>query len=151
MNPRACRDASTRAAARMAVRVAGVQAYDALCFPGLAAERGAIACSSACWDFIGIDRRGRDEVASWIAADTPPIYFGFWQHADRDPWPTGSPSVWLCAELGERAAISQPNSAMRPESRVDLAKVVRCQPRGGLFPPATWSFNVVREHTVRPG
>ena len=56
-----------------------IQAYDELCFPGLAAEW-------AEWDgrrpFVGaltmeLTTDADDEVASWIAAGTPPIYFGF--------------------------------------------------------------------------
>ena len=69
--------ASSPAAQRMADRGAlELQAYDELCFPGLAAE----------WDdrrpFVGALTMGLptavdDEVRSWIAAGTPPIYFGF--------------------------------------------------------------------------
>ena len=56
-----------------------IQAYDEVCFPGLAAEW-------AKWDgqrpFVGtltleLPADADDEAASWIAAGTPPIYFGF--------------------------------------------------------------------------
>jgi UDP:flavonoid glycosyltransferase YjiC (YdhE family) len=56
-----------------------IQAYDEVCFPGLAAEW-------AKWNgqrpFVGpltmeLQTDADDEVASWIAAGTPPIYFGF--------------------------------------------------------------------------
>ena len=56
-----------------------IQAYDEVCYPGLAAEW-------AKWDgrrpFVGaltmeLPTDADDEVASWIAAGTPPICFGF--------------------------------------------------------------------------
>ena len=56
-----------------------IQAYDEVCFPGLAAEW-------AKWDgqrpFVGaltmeLTTDADDEVASWIAAGPPPICFGF--------------------------------------------------------------------------
>ncbi len=56
-----------------------IQAYDEVCFPGLAAEW-------AKWDgqrpFVGTltmesPTDADEEVASWIAAGTPPIFFGF--------------------------------------------------------------------------
>ncbi len=81
-----------------------IQAYDELLFPGLSAE----------WQhrrpFVGALTMGLgtdtdEEVASWIAAGTPPIYFGF------GSMPVGSPAdavamiTDVCAELGERALI----------------------------------------------
>jgi UDP:flavonoid glycosyltransferase YjiC (YdhE family) len=56
-----------------------IQAYDEVCFPGLAAEW-------AKWDgrrpFVGaltleLPTDADEEVASWIAAGPPPIFFGF--------------------------------------------------------------------------
>ena len=62
-----------------------IQAYDEICFPGLAAEW-------AKWNgqrpFIGaltmeLPTDADEEVASWIAAGTPPIYFGFGSMPNR--------------------------------------------------------------------
>src|SRR3984885_15422303 len=56
-----------------------IQAYDVACFPGLATEW-------AKWDgkrpfvgalTLGLATEADEEVASWVAAGTPPIYFGF--------------------------------------------------------------------------
>ena len=81
-----------------------IQAYDELCFPGLSAEWGARR------PFVGAltmewPTDADDEVASWITAGTPPIYFGF------GSMPVGSLKDLVtmiggaCAELGERALI----------------------------------------------
>jgi UDP:flavonoid glycosyltransferase YjiC (YdhE family) len=59
-----------------------IQAYDEVCFPGLAAEwaqRDGLGSSRA---FVGalaleLPTDSDDEVASWIAAGKPPIFFGF--------------------------------------------------------------------------
>jgi UDP:flavonoid glycosyltransferase YjiC (YdhE family) len=56
-----------------------IQAYDELCFPGLAAEwpeqRGRRPFVGALTLELPTD--ADDEVLSWIAAGTRPIYFGF--------------------------------------------------------------------------
>ena len=85
-----------------------IQAYDALCFPELAAEW---ADGDSWRPFVGaltleLPTDADDEVLSWIAAGTPPIYFGFgsgvWlQHPAHT---FGLISV-ACARLGERALI----------------------------------------------
>jgi UDP:flavonoid glycosyltransferase YjiC (YdhE family) len=64
-----------------------IQAYDEVCFPGLAVEW-------AKWDgrraFVGaltmeLPTDADEEVASWIAAGTPPIFFGFGSTAVKSP------------------------------------------------------------------
>ncbi|OBI93906.1 glycosyltransferase [Mycobacterium sp. 1245805.9] len=81
-----------------------IQAYDELCFPGLAAE----------WNgkrpFVGsltleLAADTDDEVASWIAAGRPPIYFGFGSTPVSSPAETVAMIADTCAELGERALI----------------------------------------------
>ena len=74
--PRATGPAPRRIAERRSLEI---QAYDEVCFPGLAAEwaksrRPATLCRRA---DDGVATDADDEVASWIAAGTPPIYFGF--------------------------------------------------------------------------
>ena len=73
-----------KAMGRPAQRITGrgsleIQAYDEVCFPGLAAEW---AKYNGQRPFIGtltleLPTDADEEVASWIAAGTPPIYFGF--------------------------------------------------------------------------
>jgi UDP:flavonoid glycosyltransferase YjiC (YdhE family) len=85
-----------------------LQAYDAVCFPGLAREW-------AKWGdrrpFVGALTMGLttdvdDEVASWIAAGTPPICFGFGSMpVSESPADTVEMIAAACEQLGERALI----------------------------------------------
>ncbi len=84
-----------------------IQAYDEVCFPGLAAEW-------AKWDgqrpFVGaltmeLPTDADEEVASWIAAGTPPIYFGFGSIPVESPADTVAMISAACAQLGERALV----------------------------------------------
>ena len=89
----ACRRQQRPAPRRIAERGSlEIQAYEEVCFPGLAAEW-------AKWDgrrpFVGtltmeLPTDTDDEVASWIAAGTPPICFGFGSIAGRSLPPTQS-------------------------------------------------------------
>ena len=81
-----------------------IQAYDHALFPGLAAE----------WNgrrpFVGaltleLPAETDDEVACWIAAGHPPIYFGFGSTPVQSPAETIAVIADACAELGERALI----------------------------------------------
>ncbi|WP_370328641.1 glycosyltransferase [Candidatus Mycobacterium methanotrophicum] len=81
-----------------------IQAYEAFCFPGLAAEWGGRR------PFVGsltmeLSTDADDEVASWIAAGTPPIYFGFGSMPVESPREKVAMISAACAELGERALI----------------------------------------------
>jgi len=100
-----------------------IQAYDEVCFPGLAAE----------WNgrrpFVGtltmqLATDADDEVASWIADGKPPIYFGF----GSTPVQTGDETVAMiaaaCAELGERALIYSGGSSHGRLPDSDQVKLV---------------------------
>ena len=97
--------AAAPAAQRMAERgTLEIQAYDQAVFPGLAAE----------WNgrrpFVGaltldLTAETDDEVASWIATGTPPIYFGFGSTPVQSPADTVAMITDACAEIGERALI----------------------------------------------
>ena len=102
-----------------------IQAYDEVCFPGLAAEW-------AKWDgrrpFVGaltmeLATDADDEVASWIAAGTPPIYFGFGSIPVESPADTVAMISAACAQLGERALICAGWS--------DFSDVPHCRARQG--------------------
>ncbi|OBF52873.1 glycosyl transferase, partial [Mycobacterium sp. 852002-50816_SCH5313054-b] len=109
-----------------------IQAYDGLCFPGLSAEWGARR------PFVGAltmewPTDADDEVVSWVAAGTPPIYFGF------GSMPVGSLEDLVtmiadaCAELGERALIC----SRAPDTGVpefDHVKVVTAVNHAAIFP-----------------
>ncbi|MBE1552852.1 UDP:flavonoid glycosyltransferase YjiC (YdhE family) [Mycobacterium sp. OAS707] len=88
----------------MDARSLEIQGYDHACFPGLAAE----------WSdrrpFVGpltleLTSGAEDEVASWIAAGTPPIYFGFGSTPVKSSRETVAMISEACAQLGERALI----------------------------------------------
>ena len=114
-----------------------IQAYDALCFPELAAEW---ADGDGWRPFVGaltleLPTEADDEVLSWIAEGTPPIYFGF-----------GS-GVWLpyaaqtfglisvaCARLGERALICSGASELTDVPPSDQVKVVGAVNHSAIFP-----------------
>ena len=65
-----------------------------------------------------------DEVASWIAAGTPPIFFGF------GSVPVGSPADTLamigaaCAQLGERALVCSAGTDFSDVPHFEHVKVV---------------------------
>ncbi len=91
-------------------------------FPGLAAE----------WNsrrpFVGaltleLPTDADDEVATWIAAGKPPIYFGFGSTPVQSPAETMAMIAEACAELGERALIYS-DAAVRPPSHPDQVKLV---------------------------
>jgi UDP:flavonoid glycosyltransferase YjiC (YdhE family) len=58
-----------------------------------------------------------DEVASWISAGSPPIYFGFGSTPVQSPAETVTMIAEACAELGERALIysGAESSAAHPD------------------------------------
>jgi UDP:flavonoid glycosyltransferase YjiC (YdhE family) len=114
-----------------------IQAYDELFFPGLAAEW-------ATWEvrrpFVGgltlaLPTDVDDEVSSWIAAGTPPIYFGFGSsarvafHAGLLEMITG-----VCAQLGERALICSGVSELAGVPQSDHVKVVGAINHSAVFP-----------------
>jgi len=110
-----------------------IQAYDELCFPGLAAEWGARR------PFVGAltmesPTDADDEVASWITAGTPPIYFGF------GSMPVGSLKDLVtmiggaCAELGERALICSRAQDGGGVPDFDHVKVVAAVNHAAIFP-----------------
>jgi UDP:flavonoid glycosyltransferase YjiC (YdhE family) len=100
-----------------------IQAYDEACFPGLAAEwNGRRPFVGALTMELPSDADG--EVASWIAAGTPPIYFGFGSTPVQSPADTIAMIAAACAELGERALIYSDASGPNCISHADHVKPV---------------------------
>ncbi|OBI40746.1 glycosyltransferase, partial [Mycobacterium sp. E796] len=100
-----------------------IQAYDQAMFPGLAAE----------WNgkrpFVGsltleLAAETDDEVASWIAAGKPPIYFGFGSTPVSSPAETVAMIADACAELGERALIYSGAEGSEPAPHREHIKLV---------------------------
>jgi len=117
-----------------------IQAYDEVCFPGLAAEW-------AKWDgrrpFVGsltmeLPTDADDEVASWIAAGTPPIYFGFGSMPACSAVESAADTVAMisaaCAQLGERALVCSGWSDFSRVPHFDHVKVVGAVNFAATFP-----------------
>jgi UDP:flavonoid glycosyltransferase YjiC (YdhE family) len=100
-----------------------IQAYDHVVFPGLAAE----------WNgrrpFVGaltlqLTTDTDDEIASWIAAGKPPIYFGFGSTPIQSPGETVAMIADACAELDERALIYSGTGGAESTPHPDHMKLV---------------------------
>lgn len=113
-----------------------LQAYDAVAFPGLAAEW-------AKWrhqrPFVGaltmeLATSADDEAASWIAAGTPPIFFGFGSMPVKSPADTVEMISAACAQLGERALICAGWNDFDDVPHFDHVKVVGAVNYASIFP-----------------
>ena len=117
-----------------------IQAYDEVCFPGLAAEW---VRWKAQRPFVGsltmeLPTDTDDEVASWIAAGTPPIYFGFGSMPQCSAVDSATETVAMiaaaCAQLGERALICSSWGDFDNVPHPDHVKVVRTVNFAAAFP-----------------
>ena len=113
-----------------------IQAYDEVCFPGLAFEW-------AKWDdrrpFVGAltmesPTDADEEVASWIAAGTPPIFFGFGSMPVESPADTIAMIGAACAQLGERALVGAGFSDFSHVPHFEHVKVVGAVNFATIFP-----------------
>lgn len=97
--------ASTRAVQRIVESGAlELQAYDPVFFPGLATEwrrTRPLIGSLTLQQPTEVD----EEVAAWIGAGAPPVYFGFGSMPVENPGHTLEMVTRVCAELGERALV----------------------------------------------
>ena len=131
-----------------------IQAYDEVCFPGLAAEW-------AKWNgrrpFVGaltmeLPTDADEEVASWIAAGTPPICFGFGSIPVESAADTLAMISSACAELGERALICAAGTDFSDVSHFDHVKVVSVMNYAAALPglPRFRPPRRLRHHGRRP-
>jgi UDP:flavonoid glycosyltransferase YjiC (YdhE family) len=113
-----------------------IQAYDEVCFPGLAAEW-------AKWDeqrpFVGTltmesPTDADEEVASWIDTGKPPICFGFGSIPVESPADTIAMIAAACAQLGERALVCAGWSDFSNVPTFDHVKVVGVVNYATIFP-----------------
>lgn len=113
-----------------------IQAYDEACFPGLADEM-------AEWDgrrpMVGaltmeVPTDADEEAASWIAAGTPPIFFGFGSMPVKTPADTLATISAVCAELGERALVCAAGTDFGEMEQPDNVKVVDTVNFAAIFP-----------------
>jgi vancomycin aglycone glucosyltransferase len=113
-----------------------IQAYDELCLPGPAAEWvdldgrrpfvGALA--------LQLPTAVDDEVLSWIAAGTPPIYFGFGSTRIPSPADLFAEISSVCAQLGERALICGGPNDFSHTRHLENVKVVGAVNHAAIFP-----------------
>jgi vancomycin aglycone glucosyltransferase len=113
-----------------------IQAYDELCFPGLAAEW---ADQGLRRPFVGaltleMPTAADDEVLSWIAAGPPPIYFGFGSTPIAYPPDTVAAISEACAQLGERALIWSGPNDFTHVPHAEHVKVVDTVGQAAIFP-----------------
>ncbi|HEV7581651.1 MAG TPA: glycosyltransferase [Mycobacterium sp.] len=114
-----------------------IQAYDELFFPGLAADWAKYDLRRP---FVGgltleLPADADDDVSSWVAAGTPPIYFGFGSSVRL---PSAAETVAVisaaCAQLGERALICGGSSDFAGIPHFDRVKVVSTVNHSAVFP-----------------
>jgi UDP:flavonoid glycosyltransferase YjiC (YdhE family) len=113
-----------------------IQAYDEVYFPGLASEW-------VKWDgrrpFVGalamaLSTDADEEAASWIAAGTPPICFGFGSVPVESPADTIAMISAACAQLGERALVCSGSTDFGNVSHPEHVKVVGVVNYAAIFP-----------------
>ena len=131
--PKATGPSSRRIAERGSLEI---QAYDEVCFPGLAAEwakwNGRRPIVGALTMELPTD--ADDEVASWIAAGTPPIFFGFGSTLVLSPADTVAMISAACAQLGERALVCSAETDFSHVPHFDHVKVVGTMNYAATFP-----------------
>jgi vancomycin aglycone glucosyltransferase len=126
-------EATGRAAERGSLEI---QAYDELCFPELAAQW---AQGDVPRPFVGaltleLPTDADDEVLSWIAAGTPPIYFGFGSTPLASPADTVGVFSAVCMLLGERALICMGPNDRTHVPHADHVKIVEAVSHAAVFP-----------------
>ena len=126
--------ARTRAVRRMIDDGAlEIQAYDEVFFPGLAAqwgdERPVIGALT-----LELDTEADDDVTSWIAAGTPPLYFGFGSMPIASPADAMAMISAACADLGQRALICSGVWDVDGLPTAAHVKVVRSVNHAAVFP-----------------
>ncbi|OYN75030.1 glycosyltransferase [Mycolicibacterium sphagni] len=117
-----------------------IQAYDAVCYPGLADDW-------AKWNrhsppqrpFVGaltleLAADDDEDVASWIAAGTAPIFFGFGSMPLASFGEMVAMIARACAQLGERALIGAGSTDFSSVPQFDHVKVVGAMNYAEIFP-----------------
>jgi UDP:flavonoid glycosyltransferase YjiC (YdhE family) len=113
-----------------------IQAYDEVCFPGLAAEwtkwNGQRPFVGALTMDLATD--ADDDVASWIAAGTPPIFFGFGSFPVESAADTLAMISMASAQLGERALVCAAGTDFSQAPHFEHVKVVGTMNYTAIFP-----------------
>ena len=112
-----------------------IQGYDEVCFPELAAEWASFGERRP---FVGaltleLPTESDADVASWIAAGPPPIFFGFGSMPVQSSADTLAMISAACSELGERALVCSGSSDFSDVS-TERVKVVDTMNYAAAFP-----------------
>lgn len=113
-----------------------IQAYDEVCFPGLADEWAEL---NGQRPFVGaltmnLPTDTDQDVASWIAAGKPPIFFGFGSVPVESAVDTLAMITAACAHLGERALVCAAGIDPSRVAHLDDVKVVGATNFAAAFP-----------------
>jgi UDP:flavonoid glycosyltransferase YjiC (YdhE family) len=113
-----------------------IQAYDEVCFPGLAAEWAKFDGQRPFVGALALELQTEvdEEVLSWIAAGTPPIFFGFGSIPVESPADTLAMISVACARLGERALIGAGSTDFSNVPHFEHVKVVGVVNYATIFP-----------------
>ncbi len=113
-----------------------LQAYDEVSFPGVAAGWAKWADQRPIVGNLTMDlpTDADEEVASWIAAGTPPIYFGFGSVPVDSAADTLAMISAACAQLGERALVCTGGTDLSDAPHSEHVKVVGAVNHGAIFP-----------------
>lgn len=113
-----------------------IQTYDELLAPELAQQW---ASSGYRRPFVGsltlgLPTDADDEVLSWIADGTPPVYFGFGSTPVTSPAETVAVISAACAQIGERALICSGPNDFTHIPPADHVKIVETVNHAAVFP-----------------
>lgn len=113
-----------------------IQAYDKLCFPGLAAHWAQQGLRRPFVGSLTLELRADadGEALAWIKAGTPPIYFGFGSGVRVASADTVAVIAEACAQLGERALICSGPNDFTAVAHFDHVKVVGEVNHATVFP-----------------
>jgi UDP:flavonoid glycosyltransferase YjiC (YdhE family) len=113
-----------------------IQAYDAVCFPGLEQEWAAFEHQRPFVGTLSLELATDEdaEVMEWIAAGKPPIFFGFGSIPVESPADTIAMISAACEQLGERALIGAAGTDFSSAPHPDNVKVVGTMNYATVFP-----------------
>jgi UDP:flavonoid glycosyltransferase YjiC (YdhE family) len=131
--PKATGPSSRRIAERGSLEI---QAYDKVCFPGLAAEWSKFDQERPFTGPLTLELAtdADDDVASWIAAGPPPIFFGFGSTLVLSPANTVAMISAACVQLGERALVCSAETDFSHVPQSEHVKVVGSMNYAAAFP-----------------
>jgi UDP:flavonoid glycosyltransferase YjiC (YdhE family) len=135
--PQATSHWTKRIAARGAMEI---QAYEPACWPGLPDEWAAFnAHEPPQRPFVGsltmqLSADQDDEIASWVAAGTPPIFFSFGSMPVESASDMIAMIAGACAQLGERALVGAGWTDFSSVAHYDHVKIAGAMNYAKIFP-----------------